>query len=67
MNALILRKPEVIAYTGVPASSLTRLVSTGQFPKPIRLSARAIGWLRSDLDAWIEARVAQRDNQRAAA
>lgn len=67
MNAPILRKPEVVAYTGVPASSLTRLVSTGQFPNPIRLSARAIGWLRSDIDEWVAARVAQRDNERVAA
>lgn len=26
------------------------------FPQPVRLSARAIGWIESELDAWIARR-----------
>ena len=26
------------------------------FPRPIRLSARAIGWLESEIDVWIATR-----------
>lgn len=28
------------------------------FPKPVRLGPRAVGWLESEVDAWIESRIA---------
>ena len=31
------------------------------FPKPIRLWRKAVGWIESDVIAWIEARTAERD------
>jgi prophage regulatory protein len=40
----ILRKPEVCARTGYPTSTLYTLMATGKFPRPIKLSARAVGW-----------------------
>jgi len=33
------------------------LISKNQFPKPIFLGARAVGWLESEIDAWIAERV----------
>lgn len=67
MKPLILREPEVAAATSLSPDTIRRLVAGGQFPRPLRLSQRAVGWLSAEVDAWIEARVAQRDNQRAAA
>ena len=63
----VMRKAEVEKVLGVSSDTINRMVAAGEFPKPIRLSVRAIGWLRSDLDAWIEARAAKRDTQRAVA
>jgi prophage regulatory protein len=40
---------------------LARLENVGQFPRRIRLSARRIGWLKSELEAWITDRAAARD------
>jgi prophage regulatory protein len=40
---------------------LWRLWTKGQFPKPVKLSASRNVWLQSDIDAWIESRVAERD------
>jgi prophage regulatory protein len=40
----VLRKPEVKATTGLSGSSIDRMVKAGDFPKPIPLGARAIGW-----------------------
>nr|WP_010597693.1 AlpA family phage regulatory protein [Rickettsiella massiliensis] len=31
------------------------MVAKGEFPKPIKLGKRSVGWLESDVDAWIEA------------
>jgi prophage regulatory protein len=33
------------------------LMSQGDFPKNISLGARAVGWLESDIQDWIESRV----------
>ncbi len=32
-------------------------MTKGSFPKPISLGARAVGWLESDIDGWIAARI----------
>ena len=33
----------------------------GKFPKPVKLSAGRNAWLESDIDAWIETRVGERN------
>lgn len=37
-------------------ATLNRLVSQGKFPKPIQLSVRRVGWRKSTVTAWLEAR-----------
>jgi len=54
----ILRRREVQRTTGLSRSSLYRLIAAGSFPSPIQLSANAVGWLETEVSAWIEARVA---------
>ena len=36
---------------------LRRLEAQGAFPKRIRIGANRIGWIRQEIDSWIEARV----------
>lgn len=52
----ILRFPQVQARTGLSRSALNTLVSNGRFPRPFKLTDRALGWLSADIDAWILAR-----------
>lgn len=40
----LLRLPEVLELTKLGRSTLYRLMSDGQFPAPIKLSARAVAW-----------------------
>jgi predicted DNA-binding transcriptional regulator AlpA len=40
-----------------------RLYTTGRFPKPIKLSASRNAWTESEITAWIEGRVAERDGR----
>lgn len=59
----VLRKPAVKARIGISAdSTLYDLMAAGHFPRPINLGARAVGWIESEVDAWIETRMALRDN-----
>jgi len=53
----ISRRPKVQVRTGLPKSSIYALMAKGAFPKPIKIGVRAVGWLDSDIDAWIEAQV----------
>ena len=39
-------------------TSLWRMVKAGDFPAPIRLSARAVGWRVGDVQRWLESRPA---------
>ena len=59
----IVKRPEVEAATGLSRSSLYRLAAAGQFPRPIRLGPRAVGWRADEIAAWIEARTAERDGK----
>jgi prophage regulatory protein len=52
----IIRLPQAIARTGLSRSSLYAFVKAGKFPPPISLGARAVGFLSSEIDAWIDAR-----------
>lgn len=54
----ILRLPHVKNKTGYSRSSIYLKVAEGTFPAPISLGGRSVGWLESEVDAWIEARIA---------
>ena len=56
MSERILRRPAVENKVGLSRSSIYELMTKGEFPKQIRLSARAVGWTESSIDAWLESR-----------
>ncbi len=53
MGTRILRAREVVAAIGVSKATLYRMVNSGQFPRPIRVGARAVGWRMDEIDAWM--------------
>ena len=53
----ILRLPDVKNRTGLSRSTIYALVKNGHFPKYISLGVRSVGWLESEVEAWIEARI----------
>lgn len=57
----ILRLPQVIELVGLKRSAIYQLVQQGKFPRPVRLSKRAVGWRSDEIEVWIESRV-KRDN-----
>jgi prophage regulatory protein len=59
----ILRRPAVTRKTGLASSSLYAAIARGEFPKPIKLGERSVGWLGREVDDWIEARTAKRDER----
>jgi prophage regulatory protein len=54
MSNKVIRLPAVKDKTGLSRSSIYLRMSKGSFPKSISLGDRAIGWLESDIDKWLE-------------
>lgn len=52
----LLRRPAVEAVTGLSRSTIYAMMAEGEFPKPIRLGKRAVGWRKADIAAWLESR-----------
>jgi prophage regulatory protein len=54
----IYRADEVEERSGYCRAYIYELIKADKFPKPIKIGARASGWLESDLLAWQQARIA---------
>jgi prophage regulatory protein len=57
MVTKILRLPDVLQRCGLSRSSLYALMAENQFPKSVKISMRSVGWVESDLDDWVQARI----------
>ncbi len=57
----IWRLKKVMEQTGLGRSSIYKLIKEGSFPKPVPLGIRAVGWVATEINAWIESRVRVRD------
>lgn len=54
MTDRILREQEVAEVTGLSRTTRWRMVQDGRFPPPLKLTSRNHGWLKSDIDQWLE-------------
>ena len=62
----VLRRPEVLAIRGDSTAALYDDMAGGRFPRPIRTGKRSVAWLESEVLAWQQARIAERDARLAA-
>ena len=59
MAQSLIRMPEVMRRTGYGKAWIYRLVSEGRFPLPIKIGSRAIAFVESEVDDWINQRIAE--------
>ena len=62
MTENILRLPEVTSRTGLARSTIYLRISKNTFPTPISLGGRAVGWLESEINEWLEGCIATSRN-----
>ena len=55
----VLRIFEVSDRTGLPRSSIYAKIQAGDFPRPIKLGPRSVGWLEADINSWLDGKVSQ--------
>ena len=61
----ILRLPQLVEATGETRSTIYKRISEGQFPKPVKLGAKSVGWVEDEIAAYNDARIAKRDAEAA--
>lgn len=52
------RRRAVEELTGLSRSTIYDLMSRGQFPRPVKLTGRAVAWPESKIIEWLESRPA---------
>ena len=60
---IFIRLPEVIKRTGYRRTSIYEKIALGTFPSPVHLGPRAVAWLSSEIDQWIDDRINERDQR----
>lgn len=57
MSYKILRLPTVKDLTGLSRSTIYLRISKNEFPSPISLGGRAVGWVESDINNWLAEKI----------
>lgn len=52
----LLRANDVIKILGISLVTLWRMRRAGQFPEPVSISVRAVGWKEATIHEWVESR-----------
>ena len=53
----ILRLPQVCKVTGLGRSMIYQLEAEQKFPHRVRIGLRAVGWVESEVQAWLAMRI----------
>lgn len=53
----ILRLKDVAEKTRLSRSTIYCLAAAGEFPSPIRLGAKASGWIAHEIEEWLQSRI----------
>lgn len=51
-----LRRPEVEKAVGLSRSAIYAAMDRGEFPRPVRLGRRAVGWPLAAIEQWLSER-----------
>ncbi|MGL1833238.1 helix-turn-helix transcriptional regulator [Rhodocyclaceae bacterium SMB388] len=61
----IIRRREVEHLTGLARATIYHRAKDGTFPKPIKIGTFNVGWIESEVKAWIAERIAERTDPNA--
>ena len=53
----LLRLKEVQNQIGLGRTSIYQKIKDGQFPRQVSIGTKAVAWVSSDINAWIESRI----------
>jgi len=50
----LIRRHQLEANLGISRSTIYQMMASGEFPKPLRIGRRAVGWRVEDIEKWLE-------------
>ena len=56
----LLRLPEILFRVPYSEAHIWRLEKAGKFPRRVRLGANRVGWVESEVEAWLNSKLAER-------
>lgn len=56
----LIRFPKVKDRTGESRSQIYAKIQIGEFPKPVPIGARAVAWVESEIDEYIDRQIQRR-------
>ncbi|MGY0161439.1 helix-turn-helix transcriptional regulator [Edwardsiella tarda] len=59
MATSLIRMPDVIRRTGYGKAWIYKLIAQNCFPKPVKIGSRSIAFVESEVDDWINQRIAE--------
>lgn len=57
----LLRLPDVMAKTALSRTAIYAAMSSGAFPKPVKIGQRINAWPADEVEKWIAGRIAERE------
>ena len=58
---MLLKIQKVIELSTLSRSTIYRLVETGKFPRPVKLTTRTIGWVEEEVRDFLQEKIDNRD------
>ncbi len=56
----VLRLDDVMQITGLGKTTIYQLQNTGEFPRRVKMTTQAVGWIEDEVRSWIKTRMAAR-------
>ena len=57
MSQEIIRRKQLETRIGLACSTIYAMMARGDFPRPIKIGRRAVGWRSEDVDRWLKSRI----------
>ncbi|SFI39788.1 AlpA family transcriptional regulator [Nitrosomonas sp. Nm34] len=57
-----IRLDQVKTITGLSRSSIYQFIKDGKFPSQVKLGARSVAWVASEIEEWMSSCIAKRGN-----
>lgn len=62
MSDSLIRLKMVEEKTGLKKSMVYDLIKSNNFPKAVKIGEKAVAWIESEVDEWIQDRIAARQS-----
>ena len=52
----IIRLPQVLEQVSLCRATIYKMIGRGEFPQPVQIGQRSVGWLTEEINAWLKSR-----------